>query len=113
MINAGELARELELEIISGSGGLETEVLGGYVSDLLSDVIGNAERGAAWITIQTHLNTIAVASLRELSAIIIAGGHQPESAAIDRSNIENIPLLTSRQDAFTVAGRLFNLLNRE
>lgn len=108
-----DIIQALNLTVISGRGGLENEVSGGYVSDLLSDVMGNASEGDAWITIQTHSNIIAVASLREISAIIIAKGLQPAEETIKKSESENIPLLSTDESAFTITGRLFELLKKE
>lgn len=49
----------------------DSELTAGYTSDLLSDVMGNAEEGAVLITIQAHKNTVAVSSLAGVVAIII------------------------------------------
>jgi predicted transcriptional regulator len=106
-----DIIRELDLKIISGNNGLTNEITGGYVSDLLSDVIGNAREGNIWITVQTHQNVVAVASLKDLAAVIIVKGLLPESDTIEKSNIENIPVLSTETDTFNIAGRLYELLN--
>ena len=49
-----ELATQLKLEVCCGAAGLDKEIKGGYTSDLLSDVMGNAREGNIWITLQTH-----------------------------------------------------------
>jgi predicted transcriptional regulator len=108
-----EIAKKLDLKIVSGQNGLDNEATGGYVSDLLSDVIGNAKEGQIWITLQTHQNIIAVASLKDISAIIIVKGAVPEADTIEKSNTENIPLLTTALDTFNITGRLFELLKME
>ena len=53
-------------------------VKGAYASDLLSDVMGKASEGDVWITMQTHKNIIAVASLKEIAAILIVNGGKPD-----------------------------------
>jgi len=108
-----EIAKKLDLKIVSGQNGLGNEAAGGYVSDLLSDVIGNAKEGQIWITLQTHQNIIAVASLKDISAVIIVKGAVPEADTIEKSNIENIPLLSTDMDTFNITGRLFELLKME
>lgn len=108
-----DITQLLDLKIVSGQNGLSNEIKGGYVSDLLSDVIGNAKEGEIWITLQTHQNIIAVASLKDIAAIIIVRGANPEQDTIEKSNIENIPVLVSELDTFTIAGRLFELLKKE
>ena len=88
-----ELINKLELRMISGHNGLPAEATGGYVSDLLSDVIGNSKEGQVWITLQTHQNIVAVASLKDISAIIISKGLVPDADTIEKSNLESIPVL--------------------
>jgi len=108
-----DIIQPLDLTILSGQNGLSNEIKGAYVSDLLSDVIGNSKEGEIWITLQTHQNIIAVAALKDLAAIIIVKGAVPESDTIEKSNIESIPVLVSELDTFTLVGRLFELLKKE
>lgn len=108
-----DIIQTLDLKVLSGHNGLTNEISGGYVSDLLSDVIGNAKEGEIWITLQTHQNIIAVASLKDVSAIIIVKGAVPETDTIEKSNIENIPVLGTDLDTFNITGRLFDLLKME
>lgn len=56
---------------------------------------------------------IAVASLKDISAIIIVKGFVPETDTIEKSNIENIPLISTELDTFNISGRLFELLQKE
>jgi predicted transcriptional regulator len=108
-----DIITALNLKVISGQSGLSNEITGGYVSDLLSDVIGSAKEGQIWITLQTHQNVIAVASLKDISAVIIVKGLIPEAETIVKSNIENIPVLSTKMDTFNIAGRLFELFKKE
>jgi predicted transcriptional regulator len=108
-----DLVKTLNLKVISGQNGLSNEITGGYVSDLLSDVIGNATEGQVWITLQTHQNVVAVASLKDLAAVIIVKGSLPESDTIEKSNAENIPVLSTDMDTFNISGRLFEILKKE
>ena len=107
-----EIAGMLNLEIFSGNEGTVNEVTGGYTSDLLSDVMGNADSGKIWITLQTHKNSVAVASLKDLSAIILVNGFKPEEDAALQSNEENIPILGTSDGAFEISGKLYKLLNK-
>jgi serine kinase of HPr protein (carbohydrate metabolism regulator) len=107
-----DIINTLGLEVFSGQEGLENEITGGYTSDLLSDVMGNADTGKVWITLQSHKNTIAVASLKELSAIILVKGYKPEEDTATQSEIERIPILGSKEEAFELSGKLFQLLNK-
>ncbi|MBW6490541.1 MAG: serine kinase [Lentimicrobium sp.] len=110
-MNVKEVAEKLGLKVISGENGLDREVKGGYVSDLLSDVMGSANAGELWITLQTHKNVMAIASLKDLAAIILVKGFEPDPDMEEQSNAEDIPVLNSDLDTFTITGRLFQLLN--
>jgi hypothetical protein len=70
------------------------------VGDLLSFVMGGDSDGAAWVTIQTHLNVAAVAVLKEMPIIIIAAGRTPAPDLIDRCDAEGIALATSPRSIF-------------
>jgi hypothetical protein len=66
-----EVVDKLGLKPASALSRLSQECTGGYVSDLLSDVMANAQSGDVWVTLQVHQNIVAVAALKELAAIII------------------------------------------
>lgn len=104
-----EIADKLELEILTDGAGLDREVTGGYASDLLSDVIGHGEAGNIWVTLQTHGNIVAVATLKELAAVVLVGGRMPEAETLDRARQEKVLLLRSSLPSFEVAGRLYQL----
>ncbi|MFZ4399028.1 MAG: DRTGG domain-containing protein [Bacteroidales bacterium] len=107
-----EIAKVLNLKVLSGDKGLINEISDAYASDLLSDVMGNAETGSAWITLQTHKNVMAIASLKELACIILVKGLKPEADTINQSNEENIPILGTDKQTFEIAGELYNLLKK-
>ncbi|KXS36730.1 MULTISPECIES: DRTGG domain-containing protein [unclassified Candidatus Frackibacter] len=104
-----EVVNQLKLEEIIESVDLDREVTGGYCSDLLSNVMGQAKSGELWITLQTHQNIVAVASLVELSGIIIACGAELDTETIAKAKKEDIPLFTTDLSIYEVAGRLYKL----
>ena len=106
-----ELKEKLELRLISGDQGLDNIIDGGYTSDLLSYVMGNAEMGQCWITLQTHKNIMAIASLKELACIVLVNDLQPNEDTIEQSNEEGIPILSTTKEAFEITGEIYALLN--
>jgi predicted transcriptional regulator len=104
-----ELSRQLSLEVKTAPGKLHTEVTGGYASDLLSCVIAKAQEGNVWVTLQTHSNIVAVASLLNLAGIIVTEGMTLDATTVEKANEEGVPILTTGLTAFTVVGRLFEL----
>ena len=106
-----DIITALDLKVFGGSQGLDREITGGYTSDLLSDVMGFAENGKVWITLQTHKNVIAIASLKELAAVILIKGNDPDTDMLAQAKEEGIPVLGTNEEAFEITGKLFNLLN--
>lgn len=106
-----EMADALQLRIFAGENNLGTTIEGGYTSDLLSDVMGHAEANHVWITLQTHKNIIAVASLKELAAIVLVKGFEPDEDTLEAARQENIPLLGINEETFETSGRLFKLIH--
>ncbi|HPR17254.1 MAG TPA: hypothetical protein PLD62_03305 [Candidatus Cloacimonadota bacterium] len=107
-----EILSIIEGNLLTANAVEETiEFSGGYVSDLLSDVMGNAREHQIWITIMRHLNVIAVASLANLSAVVFAKNVLPDQAVIQKANEEGICLINSSLSTFELTGRLYVLLN--
>lgn len=106
-----QIVEMLKLKVYSCPNHLNKEVTGGYSSDLLSDVMGFAKEGQIWITLQTHKNTMGVASLKDLSAIILVKGFTPDADTLELSEQEGIPVLGTDMDCFELCGKLYNLLN--
>jgi predicted transcriptional regulator len=104
-----EVVDKLAMRPLCGFSRLSAECSGGYVSDLLSDVMANAKPGDLWITLQTHQNIVAVASLKEIVGIILIGGREPEKTTLAKAEEENIPILLTNLPAFEVVGRLYHL----
>jgi predicted transcriptional regulator len=105
-----DVVEKLNLQVFSGKEGLENVVTGGYSSDLLSDVMGHAEAGNIWVTIQTHKNVLAIASLKDLPAVIITSGEKPNDDTIEQSNTEGVPVLGTSLRSFEVCGKIYNIL---
>ena len=102
-----ELARLVGGTIAGPAGAGPQEVRGGYASDLLSDVMANAQDGDAWITMQRHVNTVAVAQLKNLAGIVIVNGRQPEADMAARAAEHGVAIVTTPLPAFDAAGRLY------
>jgi predicted transcriptional regulator len=102
-----DIAKFFGLETRAARDHLSEEVTGGYASDLLSDVIAHSRKGNLWITIQTHPNIVAVATMKELAGIILTGGREPDSETLRKAEEEGIPILVSPLLSFELVGRLY------
>ena len=52
-------------------------VTSGYAGDLLSWVLGRAERDCAWLTIMSNQNVAAVALMAEAACVVLTEGGGP------------------------------------
>ncbi len=109
-MKVADLVEKLQLKVFAGQAGINREVTGGYASDLLSDVMGNVSEGAVWITLQTHQNVLAIASLKDVAAVVLVKGREPEQVTTVHSNEEGIPVLGTEMETFECAGKLYALL---
>jgi hypothetical protein len=90
-------------------GNTDADITQGYASDLLSDVLANAPVGGVLVTLQVHLNVIAVASHAGLRAVIFSCGRRPEDDVVSRAADEGLALFASSADTFELVGRLYEL----
>ena len=104
-----EIAAALGAEICQNE--FEDSLLtGAYTSDLLSDVMANARDGGALITIQAHKNTVAVATLVNISVIVICNSRPIPPDMTDAARDEGIAVIRTKENQFTVSGKIWNLL---
>ena len=75
-----QLAELLDAKVVCPA---DREIACGYSCDLLSWVMAHGKQDMAWVTVQAHLNVIAVAVLADMSCVIAAEGVKvpPDAAA--------------------------------
>ena len=88
------------------------QIVDGYVSDMLSDVMGTAKEQQVWITIMKHMNTVAVASMTNIPCVLFAKGTRPDAAVIERAIQEDVCLAISDKQVFELAGILYRMLHK-
>jgi hypothetical protein len=104
-----QIIEKLQLEIRTGGNRLDVDVTRGYASDLMSDVMANANEGDLWITLQIHQNIVAVAVMKSLAGIILVNGREPDAETIRKAKAEEVPIMISTMPTFELVGRLFEL----
>ena len=109
-MNLQQIIDHLELKPLTNTQDFsQIEPSTGYTADLLSCVMAGAKSHCIWVTLQAHMNIIAVAALLDMSAIIITEGAHPDEATIAKANAQSIPLLTSNRSSFEIVGELWSL----
>lgn len=107
-----EAASALEAKIVQDEFE-DTVLTGAYTSDLLSDVMANAKDGGALITIQAHKNTVAVATLVNVSCVIVCNNRPLPDDMLEAARGEGIAVLLSKENQYTISGKLWDLLKSE
>ena len=105
-MKVSDLAGLIEATHLTGEFPEDKEILCGYVCDLLSWVMAHGEEGMAWVTVQTHLNVIAVAALADMACVILPEGITMEQDVLDKANAEEMCVLSSPLTAYEICGRL-------
>ena len=85
----------------------EADLSGCYISDLLSDVLANAQPGVLWVTIHTHRNVVSVASMKDITAVLFTCGRKPEAAIIAEAVEKGVLLLSTPLSTYETAGKLW------
>ena len=106
------MAEKLGLECLR-RGEQNRPVTGGYTGDLLSWVMGRAEPGCAWITIMSNVNVAAVASLADVSCVILAEDVLPDAPLDEKFGALPIAVYTTPMSAYEISWRLHRALSEE
>ena len=93
-MKVSELMEALNLKLLTEDVALDGEVKGGYASDLLSNVMGQAEPDMVWVTMQGHQNIAAVASLIGLAAVIVAGDAPVAEDTLKKAELNDVVILS-------------------
>jgi hypothetical protein len=89
----------------------DADLAGAYTSDLLSDVMANAKDGGALITIQAHKNTVAVATLVNISVIVVCNSRPLPEDMLEAAKDEGVAVIRTKENQYTVSGKLWKMLN--
>lgn len=87
----------------------DKDVSGVFISDMLSDVMGSAQAGNLWLTVQTHKNIVSAANLIDISAVIVTNDKNVPQDTIELANRFHVIILRSPLSTFELAGKLVNI----
>ncbi|MDA3957406.1 iron-sulfur binding hydrogenase [Oceanispirochaeta sp.] len=104
-----DLTDKLSYECLVSNGN-EEELLDAYCSDLLSDVMGNAPEDSVLITIQAHKNTVAVASLAGIHALLICNNRPTPDDMLKSAGEEGISVFRTKDNQFNASWKVHELL---
>ena len=104
-----EFADKLALKVLV-EGDMEREITGCYIGDLLSWVMGRAPEDCAWLTVMGNINSIAVATLADVSCIVLTENAALDENARAKAEMHDVNILLAQENSYQVAVRLHALL---
>ena len=105
-MKVSDLINLLDAEDLTPQVSMDREITCGYACDLLSWVMAHGDEGMAWVTVQTHLNVVAVAVLAEMACVILPEGIRMEAESLAKATDEGMCVLTSPKTAYEICGLL-------
>ncbi len=88
----------------------EREINGAYIGDLLSWVMGKAQSDNIWITIMSNINVIAVASLSDVSCVLLAENVTLDNEVLDTAKQKGINVLSTTLSAYEAAVKISGMI---
>ena len=105
-MNVSDIMHLIDARCLTPEVAPEKEVTCGYVCDLLSWVMAHGDEGMAWVTVQTHLNVIAVAVLSDMACVVLPENIRMEADSLQKARDEGMAVLTSPLTAYEICGKL-------
>lgn len=88
----------------------DRQIDGAYIGDLLSWVMGRAKADNAWLTIMSNINVVAVASLADVSCVILCEGVTLEEDVIVAAKDKEINILLAKEDIYKTALKISGII---
>lgn len=98
-----QLLENSDFTLLTSGSDTSREITGCHLSDLLSWVMAHAKEGDAWVTIMSHVNIIAVATLLDLALIIVPEGEEVPEDTVTKASEEGVAIVSTELTAYEVA----------
>lgn len=105
-----ELMDKQIFHVVNAGEDEERQVTGVFCCDLLSIAMGRAPADGAWVTVMGNVNTIAVATLADVSCVIMAEGAALDEVARARAKEQGVTVLATEEPVFEAALKVHRLL---
>jgi len=104
-----DLIEKLNLKTLV-EGEHDREVTDCYIGDLLSWVMGRAPGDSAWLTVMGNINSIAVATLADVSCIILVENAALDAEAREKAEMHGVTILQTEENSYRLAVKISELL---
>ena len=89
----------------------DAEITAAFTSDLLSDVMAHAAENSVLITIQAHQNTVAVATLAGIRAILACSSRPVPADMLAAARKESVGIFRTSLNQFDASVAVHQLLS--
>lgn len=105
-----DITAALPCEAVAGTGAAEREIECGFCCDLLSLAMSRAKENCIWLTVMGNVNTVAVASLCDVAAILVCEGVTPDADTAARCDECGIGLYKTELPVFEAAAKISEIM---
>lgn len=109
-MTVNELAEKLNMTVLTDGGDMDREVETCYIGDLLSWVMGRAPENSAWLTVMGNINSIAVATLADVSCIVLVENAALDAEAKAKAQMHGVTILQTAENSYETAVKISGLL---
>jgi predicted transcriptional regulator len=106
-MNLSEIKEILKASVIVGDGRLDTPILAGAASDLMSDLLRGPKDGAVVLTGLNNLQVVRTSIVSGVAAVVFVRGKRPEQETVALAREHELPLLSTPFTMYSACGRLF------
>lgn len=108
-MNVKQIANKLGFTHVAGEKSILKDVTGVFCCDLLSFVIGRAPSCCIWLTVIGNSNSIAVASLADISCILLCEGVDMDEDGLAKAKEHDIAVYKCNEPIYETAIKLSEL----
>lgn len=106
-----DLIEIASLKLVTEGVSMDRTVKGVYCCDLLSIAMSKATSDFAWITVMANVNTLAVATLVDISCIVIAEGMSIDETTVEKAIDKGITIFSSELPIYECARTIDKFIN--
>ncbi len=102
-----DIEKDFPFKILNCPESADTkEVRSIYCCDLLSIAMSKMSEEAAWVTVMSNMNTLAVASLTDVSCVVLAEGVAADEGMLAKAKEQEIALFSTELPVYEAASMI-------
>lgn len=103
-MTVNDICKKIEAVVVCGDASKSFD--GVYVGDLLSRAMSHVASDNLWVTIMSNVNVVAVATLTEPAAVLLAEDVELQADALAGAKENGVTVLSSPLSAYEICARL-------